>query len=187
MSFKIVNEFEEMIADFFNAPFAVAVDSCTHAIELSLRLSKPNLIQLPKHTYVGIAMLASKLAIDLEFVNNPWQNFYHIGHTRVIDAAVLWKKHSYMTNSFMCLSFQYQKHINIGRGGMILTDCEESYKKLIKMSYDGRDRNIPWRDQDISTTGYHYYMTPEYAKTGIEIFKEKKNLEPKKVELFGLS
>jgi len=179
MSFESIYELENQIANFFNAPFAVAVDSCTHAIELSLRLKNIEILELPKHTYVGIAMLANKLGTRLEFVDNEWKDFYEIGNTKVIDAAVLWKKNSYIPNSFMCLSFQYQKHINIGRGGMILTDSQSSYKELTKMSYDGRERNIPWREQNISTIGYHYYMTPEYAKTGLEIFKEKKDLEPK--------
>ena len=35
------------------------------------------------------------------------------------------------------------------------------------MSYDGRLPGIPWRDQDIDTMGYHYYMTPETAQMGL--------------------
>ena len=37
MSFEIVKKFENEIAAFFGAPFAVAVDCCTHGIELCLR------------------------------------------------------------------------------------------------------------------------------------------------------
>ena len=36
------------------------------------------------------------------------------------------------------------------------------------MSYDGRHPNTPWREQNISTIGYHYYMTPETAKMGLQ-------------------
>ena len=36
------------------------------------------------------------------------------------------------------------------------------------MSYDGRIPNIPWREQDITTVGYHYYMTPETAELGLK-------------------
>ena len=79
----------------------------------------------------------------------------------------------------MCISFQNQKHINIGRGGIILTDDKSLYDKLVLMSYDGRRRNVPWRDQDISSCGFHYYMTPENAARGLEIFEKKKNMEPK--------
>ena len=40
MSFEVVRKFENAIAKFYGAPYAVAVDSCTHSIELCLRYSK---------------------------------------------------------------------------------------------------------------------------------------------------
>ena len=36
------------------------------------------------------------------------------------------------------------------------------------MTYDGRLPDIPWREQDIDTVGYHYYMTPETAQIGLD-------------------
>ena len=47
MGFEIVKKFERSIASFFGAPYAVAVDSCTHGIELSLRYMKVNKIKVP--------------------------------------------------------------------------------------------------------------------------------------------
>ena len=48
--FEHVRQFEEQIADFYGAPYAVATDSCTHAIELCLRLHYPLVVpQIPKH------------------------------------------------------------------------------------------------------------------------------------------
>ena len=102
-------------------------------------------------------MLGIKLGVNWEWCDDKWTNYYTITNTNVIDAAVLWKKNSYISGSLMCLSFQYQKHINIGRGGMILTNSKKDYETLQKMSYDGRRRNIPWREQDIESIGYHYY------------------------------
>jgi len=37
MSFQAVTDFENKIAKYFGAPYGVAVDCCTHAIELCLR------------------------------------------------------------------------------------------------------------------------------------------------------
>ena len=37
MNFNVVTEFEKKISEFFGSPYAVAVDSCTHGIELCLR------------------------------------------------------------------------------------------------------------------------------------------------------
>ena len=84
---------------------------------------------------------------------------YKIGGTNIYDAAVLWKEGSYIPGSFMVLSFQFQKHLNLGRGGMILTDSKTSAERLKKMSYDGRDPNVLWREQNINSMGFHYYMT----------------------------
>ena len=36
----VVTEFEKKIAEFFGAPYAVATDCCTNALELCLRLEK---------------------------------------------------------------------------------------------------------------------------------------------------
>ena len=40
MSFTILTEFENKISEFFGSSYAIAVDSCTHGIELCLRYTK---------------------------------------------------------------------------------------------------------------------------------------------------
>ena len=180
MSFDVVRDFEKAIAKFYGAPHAVAVDSCTHSIELCLRYKNVKKIILPRRTYLSIAFLAQKIGIDLEWKDENWVNYYYLGGTNIIDAAVLWKKDSYISGTLMCLSFQYQKHLSLGRGGMILTDDNKAREDLKRMSYDGRDPNIPWRDQNISRVGYHYYMTPETAQLGLDKLPEAIKTEPKK-------
>ena len=180
MSFDLVGKFEEEVAKFFEAPYAVAVDCCTHAIELCLRYADIESMTIPTRTYISIPLLANKLNISLKWKEEEWSDFYYIDDTNIIDAAVFWKKGGYIQNTFMCLSFQYRKHLNIGRGGMILTDNEKAYRHLKKMSYDGRTRAKPWREQNIDTIGYHYYMTPETAKRGLEKLSAAIASEPKK-------
>ena len=75
----------------------------------------------------------------------------------------------------MCLSFQFKKHLSLGRGGAILLQNKEDYDILKKMSYDGRDLSKPWAEQNIDTIGYHYYMTPETAMLGIEKLSDVRN------------
>lgn len=170
MNDKVI-EFEKLIAEFYGAPYAVAVDCCTHAIELCLHLEKRfKLITVPKHTYVSIPMTVQRVCEAWSFNDEEWEDYYYLQGTNIIDAAVYWKRNGYVHGTKMCLSFQYKKHLNLGRGGMILLDNEEEYKLLKKMSYDGREPNIPWAEQDIDTIGYHYYMTPETAQTGIYRF-----------------
>jgi dTDP-4-amino-4,6-dideoxygalactose transaminase len=179
MSFKLVEDFEKKIAEFFGSPYAIAVDSCTHGVELCLRHCNVKSIIVPKHTYISIPFLAKKLNLGLCWTDQKWEDYYYVSHT-VIDAAVLWKQNSYIPNTFMSISFQYQKHLSLGRGGMILTDNERSYFTLKKMVYDGRLPNIPWKEQNINEIGYHYYMTPETAEIGLNKLPEAIERQPKK-------
>lgn len=177
--FTIVEEFEKEVANFFGAPYGIAVDSCTHGIELCLRQQKIDKIVVPKRTYLSVPMLADKLSIKLDWKDEDWKDYYYLGDTNIVDAAVLWKKNSYVKGTFMCLSFQFQKHLSLGRGGMILTDNQEAFYILKKMSYDGRIPNVPWREQDIDMIGYHYYMTPETATKGLELLPNAIATTPK--------
>lgn len=176
---KEVSEFEKLIANYYGASYAVATDCCTHAIELCLRLRPPLKATVPNHTYLSVPMTLEKLGLNWSFHNILWKDYYYIGNTNIIDAAVYWKKNGYVSNTFMCLSFQYRKHLNLGRGGMILTDDYEAAVKLKKMSYDGRMPDVLWAEQDIDMLGYHYYMTPETAQLGIQRFTEVKDVNSK--------
>jgi dTDP-4-amino-4,6-dideoxygalactose transaminase len=180
MSFDSIDLFEKNIADFFGSPYAVAVDCCTHAIELCLRLKKVKHYTVPKRTYISVPFLANKLGITFGWRDEEWQDYYYLGDTNIIDAAVLWEKNSYIPNTYMCVSFQYRKHLSLGRGGIILTDDEKHVIMLKKMSYDGRLPNVPWREQDINSFGFHYYMTPETAELGLKKLPEAINTKPKK-------
>lgn len=174
-----VTEFENKIAEFFGSPYAVAVDSCTHGIELCLRFFKADMITCPKRTYLSIPMLAQKLGIELFWLDKEWKNFYSV-YANVMDAAVMWQKNSYSPGTYMVISFQHQKHLSLGRGGMILLDDKIAATELKKMSYDGRVPDIPWRDQNVGSMGYHYYMTPETAQMGLDKLPEAIATEPRK-------
>ena len=177
---KEIKEFENLVARFYGAKYAVATDCCTHAIELCLRLYKPqSTVNCPRHTYLSVPMTFEKLNLSWEFCDAHWSNYYYIGNTNIIDAAVYWKRDGYILGSLMCLSFQYRKHLNLGRGGMILLDNAEQYETLSKMRYDGRTDDKPWAEQNIETIGYHYYMTPETAQLGLDKFSNAVNTQPK--------
>lgn len=178
MSFDSVTVFENTIASYYNAPYAVATDCCTHALELSLRYLQPAKAICPSRTYLSVPMTFKKLGISYGFDRSKWKDYYYITD-KIIDAAVYWKQGGYVSNTFMCLSFQYKKHLNLGRGGMILLDNREHAENLRMMSYDGRLRNVPWAEQDVTNMGYHYYMTPETATMGLEKFPEAERRSPR--------
>jgi len=176
--FNLVTKFETRMAEFYGAPYAVATDCCTHAIELALRYQNTSAAQCPKNTYLSVPMTLAKLDQKWNFVDNLWKDYYYITEN-IIDAAVYWKQNSYIKHTFMCLSFQFKKHLSLGRGGAILCETYEDYITLKKMSYDGRLPDIPWAEQNISNMGYHYYMTPETAQLGLHRFPAAVNTVPR--------
>ena len=178
MSFQVIADFEDEIASFFGAPYAVAVDCCTHGIELCLRMKQVKKIKVPKRTYLSVPMLAKKLNIDMEWTDQIWQDYYHLTDD-IIDAAVLWRENSYIPSTYMSVSFQFRKHLSLGRGGIVLFDKEEDYDILKRMSYDGRSPDESWSVQNIKTIGYHYYMTPETAELGLKKLPEAIKRKPK--------
>ena len=119
MSFQIIADFEKEVASFFGAPYAVAVDCCTHGLELCLRYKNAKDITVPKNTYLSVPMLAEKLDLGITWVDQKWQDYYYLTED-IIDAAVHWEPNSYIPNTYMCISFQYRKHLSLGRGGVIL-------------------------------------------------------------------
>lgn len=183
---QVVDQFEKKIANFFGALYAVAIDSCTHALELSVRLlDLPQIvINIPTYTYMSVPMALEKIRQPWKFCNNPWKKFYTLDPLPIIDAAFLWEKNSYISNTLTCISFQFKKHIPIGRGGMILTDNLEYYNKLQKLCRDGRNRELLQEDDDVEEIGYHYYMTPEDAARGILLF-DQLHARPTRVRVWG--
>ena len=63
MSFEVIKELENKIAEFYGSPYAVAVDCCTHAVELCLRYKKIKKFTVPPNTYPSIPNLAKKIGI----------------------------------------------------------------------------------------------------------------------------
>ena len=175
-TWEVVDHFEKLVADFFGAPYAVATDCCTHGVELSVIVSDPvESVKIPRWTYMSIPMMFDKLKIPYTLTSNQWQDYYQITPLNVYDAAVAWEANSYIPGSLMCLSFQFKKHLPIGRGGMILLDDKDKYERLQRLVRDGRNRKLLAFNDDIEEFGYHYYMTPEDAARGIDLFYQVKD------------
>jgi hypothetical protein len=111
------------------------------------------------------------LGLDWHFVDQVWQNYYYLHGSKIVDAAVFFEKNGYIDGTYMCLSFQFKKTLSLGRGGAILCDDEKDYEALKRMSHDGRTDVHPWKEQNIKSMGYHYYMTPETATLGSQKLK----------------
>lgn len=165
--FDVITLFEERVAAFAGAPCAVAVDSCTHAVELSLRHLGAKEVRVPRRTYPSIPMTVLKIGARLLWNDEMWAGRYRLAPVPVVDAAGDFRAGSYEPGTFLCFSFHQKKTLPIGRGGMILLDDAEAAEELRRASYDGRRRGVAWKDDPIRTLGYHYYMTPEDAARGL--------------------
>ncbi len=180
--FDKIKQFEDALAEFTGAPYAIMTDCCTHAIELCLRHDRVEFCAFTPFTYLSIPMLMHKLKIQYYYeVGNPeqWVGEYKFRKTRIWDSARRLEKNMYRPGQMQCLSFGHTKPLHIGRGGAILLDDKEAYDAIICMRYDGRDLNIkPWQEQKEFRVGYHYKPTPEEAVQGLALLQGLKEFCP---------
>ena len=90
LNLNVVTDFEQQVAEFFGAPYAIAVDSCTHGVELALRYTDADYIRVPNRTYLSIPFLADKLNIDLFWKDEHWVDYY-FGKRIAIFQIHLWE------------------------------------------------------------------------------------------------
>ena len=170
MSFDAIYQFEQELAKYTGAPYAIMTDCCTHAIELCLRYERPNHLAFTAYTYLSIPMLMHKLGIEYRLIPEEWTGEYRLHGTRVWDSARRLERLMYKPGQMQCLSFGHGKPLEIGRGGAILLDDPRAYRTMLEQRYDGRDLSIsPWHEQKTFRMGYHYKPTIEEAKKGLEL------------------
>ena len=180
--FNKIFEFEQALAKYTGAPYAIMTDCCTHAIEMCLRWDNVKCVQFPAYTYLSIPMTMHKLGITYDLLDQKWTGEYQFIGTRIWDSARRLEPNMYRSGQLQCLSFGHSKPLQIGRGGAILTDDVEVYDQLSQMRYDGRDLAVvPWQEQLTFKVGYHYKPTIEEAQKGLELLPLV-NERPKYVE-----
>lgn len=166
---NVVRQFEKTISEYCGAPFGIAVESCTAAIFLCCLYLKVGKVEIPKRTYHSVPFSILHAGGLVKFCDLKWKGTYQLKPYPIIDSALRFKRKMYQPGEFRCLSFQYSKHLPIGRGGMILTDDEKAVRWFRKMRNDGR-REIP-KERDRSVpAGWNMYMTPEQAAHGLSLF-----------------
>lgn len=179
----VIGMFEDKVAAFCGAKYAVSVDCCTHAIELSFRyllsigeLNVKTKLKCPKHTYISAVFCPIQLGLDVELVDLKWSGIYQYEGSRVHDSAVRWTKDMFVGgDALQCLSFQIKKPICIGRGGMVLTNDKNASDWIKLASYDGRDLNTSYDSKNhVSLIGFHYYLSPEDCARGIILMDKVK-------------
>jgi len=169
--FEIITDFEQALSEYTDAPYAVMTDCCTHALELAFIATGFKKTQFTPYTYISIPMMLHKIGVKYKFNDiENWLGEYYFWDTNIWDSARKLTPNMYKPGQIQCLSFGHDKPLTLGRGGAILLDDRELYKKLKLMCYDGRDLSVsPWHEQQTFTLGYHYKPTPEEAQRGLEL------------------
>jgi len=180
--FDKILKFEQELAQFTGAPYAIMTDCCTHAIELCLRYEHVRECEFTPYTYLSMPMLMHKLGIKYNYSDHAWQRWvgeYPFLKTRIWDSARRLEKGMYRVGNMQCLSFGHTKPLQIGHGGAIILDDKQAYDKIIRMRYDGRDLNIsPWQSQKEFIVGYHYKPSIEDAVQGLALLEGLKEFCP---------
>jgi dTDP-4-amino-4,6-dideoxygalactose transaminase len=171
---EIINTFEEKIAKYAGSKYGVAIDSGTNAFFLSLLyLKKQGILKdgdtltVPSRTYLSIPMTIKNAGLNVKFKDIKWKGCYQIKPTNIFDSAVRFTKNMYISNSIYILSFQYRKHIPIGRGGMILTNDKKMVDWLKMARFNGKHLNISRWEDKFEILGWDMYMTSEQASRGL--------------------
>ena len=145
--YDIVAALEDRVAEYAGAPCAVAVDSCTNALLLALRLhfmaTTEREVILPAYTYVGVAYSVLNAGGYCGFTDYRWSGAYRLGKTNIIDSARRFRRGMYEPGTMYCLSAHWGKHLKIGRGGFILLDNYDDAAMLRIMRFDGRTAGVP--------------------------------------------
>ena len=187
-----VTHFENIMAKYAGSKYAIACDSNSNAIKLMLEYEFTrndhigNEISIPINTYCSVANAILLSQNTLLWDDRQWEHHYNLTNTPIYDGAVSLYEGMYSvvldeyepTNPqdavedfpYLILSFHHRKILNIGTGGMILTNDEIFAEWARPMIYDGRDKLTKYDDNILSHIGWHMYMSPEQAIEGLKIF-----------------
>ena len=171
-----VELFEDAIASYTGAPYAVAVDNCTDALFLCLKRCKVpgNTVVIPKRTYCSVPMTITNAGFGYKFSDIEWSGAYQLAPTTIYDSALRLTKDMYERGTFQCLSFHRKKILKLTKGGMILTDDLESAEWFKEVRSKGRHphNKVFYTDEVFNSMGWNMYMHPEDAAKGFLIFEE---------------
>jgi dTDP-4-amino-4,6-dideoxygalactose transaminase len=180
-AFRVVEMFEEAMAEFAGSRYGVAVDSCTTALFLSCTYREVADVTIPARTYISVPAAIIHAGGTVHFSDDAWKGTYLLDPTDILDSALRMRSGMY-AGGLHCVSFHARKHIKIGRGGMVLTDDALAANWIRKARFDGRTGGVPFPDDKVTFLGWNAYLTPEQAARGLQLLEnhpdDAPDLEP---------
>jgi dTDP-4-amino-4,6-dideoxygalactose transaminase len=194
--YKITEEFEEKLAHYTGARFAVALDNMSNALFLALyyenHIKKSidgSFVYCPKRTYPSVPCEIIHAGLKVEFTENyeclnmekgTLTGAYELGNSNVYDSALRFTADMYLKGTHMCVSFTGPyKHFKLSKGGAILTDDHKAYLWFKRARYSGR-REMSYHDDNLDMLGWNFYMTPELSTRGLLLMNQFYNIDGSK-------
>ena len=173
--YRVVQIFEEEIAHYTGAPYAVSIDCATNALFLCMKYLKleDEEITIPARTFMSVPCTIIHAGNKVKFNKNhpaihgkKLKGQYQLEPFPIWDSALTFQKNMYKQDQLQCLSFSGpHKFLKLGKGGMILTDDKKAYDWFKRARYFGR-RPIDHLNEHFDMLGWNYYMLPETAARG---------------------
>ena len=174
--YKVTEEFEEKLADYTGARFAVTVDNMSNGLFLALYYEHivmdrtEEVITIPNRTYPSVPceIIHSGLKVNFRKVKGKTiKGAYQLEGSNVWDSALTFTADMYKPNTHMCVSFTGPyKHFKLSNGGAILTDDYDAYLWFKRARYSGR-RECSYHEDNFDMLGWNFYMMPELAARGL--------------------
>lgn len=177
-AFRAVDDFERSIADYAGSQFAVAVDTCTSALFLSLMWHRAESVTVPARTYCSVPCAVIQAGARVKFNPEPWAGDYQLNPHPIIDSAGRFKRGMHKHGEFRCVSFHWTKILPLGRGGAILHDDPEADQWFRLARFSGRHACDQFADPGFAFCGWNVYMEPAYATRGLELLKNLPDSPP---------
>lgn len=183
---NIVSKFEQTIADYVGARYAVSFNSATNAILLCL-LSQNTTVSIPSiiPPVVPNAIITSgnkiKFYDDVSWVGDSY--ILHRFQTyKIVDSAQKLEQNQFKkecdSNDLMIFSFYPTKPVGSCDGGMIVSNDYEKIQFLKEMSLNGMTYSPNNWERVIKYPGFKFYMNSiqaDIAYRNFQIYESKLN------------
>jgi len=185
--YRTTELFEQQLADYTGAKYAVTVDNMSNGLFLALYYEnhiknniKNKTVTCPSRTYPSVPceIIHAGLKIQWKPVNGETlTGAYQLEGSNVWDSALTFTADMFIPESHMCVSFTGPyKHFKLSKGGAILTDNEEAYNWFKRARYSGRNE-CSYHDDEFDMLGWNFYMMPELAARGVLLMGQFYNMD----------
>lgn len=188
--YKVTDEFEDKLAHYTGAKYAITLDNMSNALFLALyyenhikKSIEGGVVTCPSRTYPSVPCEIIHAGLKIEWVpvkGKTIKGAYNLGNSNVWDSALTFTADMYKPNTHMCVSFTGPyKHFKLSKGGAILTDDYEAYLWFRRSRYSGR-RECSYHEDNFDMLGWNFYMMPELAARGLLLMGQFYNIDGSK-------